>query len=94
MRDIPGAVRVVRAFIRFEAVLTGLNIRREVCGKHSLHFCDACSDAFQKVVGFVENGMKFEQGVKVEANSVVDVFAVERQHSGVSYIKPGATQHP
>lgn len=83
--EAAGAMRVVRASVRVEAVIArpDLGRRRAGPGEHRQHRARPVEDRVQP-----------EQRVEVEPRAIVDIAAVEGEHAGLTHVEPGALQHP
>ena len=92
--EIPRAMRVIRAVVRSEAVISWRHLRSGTRPEHGQHVPDPSTYGFLKRVGLVRERMSSEQRIEIEPDAVINVVPVERDHLHFANVKAGAAQHP
>ena len=86
-------MRIVRAFVRGEAVVAGRDVGRNGVRYQRLHLPCLPPDRVEERFGLLQHVVQLEQSVEVEPLTVVDVGPVQGHYCGLAHVQPRAAQH-
>ena len=94
VHEIPRAIRMVGALVRYKAMIPGLDSRRIPLREHGQHGRNVRADTVEQRVRFFRHRMQREQRIEVMLRTFIYVVPVEREHARLADIQSRAAQHP